>query len=66
MFSARFDKQGEDEQVSDETETYNISKISQNSTEYDIDSFDIRSQLERQLQNPEIKDSGWIFDRKIQ
>ena len=32
-------------------------------TESDIDNIDVRSHLEHQIQNPEMKESGWIFDR---
>ena len=32
-------------------------------TEADIDNIDVRSQLEHQIQNQEMKESGWIFDK---
>ena len=50
VFSARFDKHDEDDQVLDELEVI-INLNNQNVTQSDID--DIRSQLERQIQNQE-------------
>ena len=32
-------------------------------TESDIDKINVRSQLEQQIQNQEMKESGWIFDK---
>ena len=32
-------------------------------TESDLDKFDIKSQLEQQIQTQEMKDSGWRFDK---
>ena len=44
-FSAKFDKQDEDNQVLDETELFNNLKINHNSTETHIDNIDIESPL---------------------
>ena len=63
MFSARFDKRAEDDQVLDEIEMYISLNIIQNSTESDIDIIDVRSELEKQIQNQEKKDSGWRVDK---
>ena len=64
VFSARFDKQDEVVQVLDETKLFinlnNIHKL----TETDIDNIDIKSPLEHKIQQQEMKDSGWRFDRK--
>ena len=63
VFSARFDKQDENNQVLDETELFinlnNIHKL----TESDLDQIDVRSPLEHQIQQPEMKSSGWRFDK---
>ena len=63
VFSARFDKEDEDNQVLDETELFNNLKINHNSTETDINNIDVRSPLEHQKQQQEMKDSGWSFDK---
>ena len=63
VFSARFDEQDEINQVLDETElTLNIN-INHNLTESDLDKIEVRSPLEHQIQQQEIKDSGWRFDK---
>ena len=41
VFSARFDKQDEDNQVLDETESFINSNVNQNLTESDLDKIDI-------------------------
>ena len=51
MFSTRFDKQDEDDQVLDEIELYINLSINRNLTESDIDE---RSQLEQKIENQEI------------
>ena len=61
VFSTRFDKQDEDEQVLDELAICNILKIIRILTESETDNFDVRSRLEQQIQNQESKDSGWRF-----
>ena len=63
VFSARFDKQDEDNQVVDETELFNTLNINRNLTQTDIDNIDIKSPLEHQIQQQEMKDSGWRFDK---
>ena len=62
-FSARFDKQDEDNQILDETELFNNLNIFHNLTESDLDKIDVRSPLEHQIQQQEMKDSGWRFDK---
>ena len=61
--SARFDKQDEDNQVLDETEIFINLNINHNLTETDIDNIDIKSPIEHQIQQQEMKDSGWRFDK---
>ena len=63
VFSARIDKQDEDNQVLDETELFIGLKINPNLTENDLDKIDVRSPLEHQIQQQEMKDSGWRFDK---
>ena len=61
VLSTRFDKQNEDNQVSDETELFINLNINQNSTETDLDNFDVKSPLEHQIQAREMEGSGWRF-----
>ena len=63
LFSARFDKQNEDNQVLDETELFINLNINQNLTQSDLDNIDVKSPLELQIQQQELKDSGWRFDK---
>ena len=60
---ARFDKQDEDNQVLDETDLLIILNINPNLTETDIDNIDFKSPLENQIQEQEMEDSGWRFDK---
>ena len=59
VFSARFDKQDENNQVIGETELFINLNINHNLKETDINNFDIKSPLQHQIQQQEIKDSGW-------
>ena len=61
VFSARFDKQDEDGQLLDETELFINLYINQNLTQSDIDNINFTFPLERQIQQQEMKDSGWRF-----
>ena len=63
LFSARFDKQGEDNQVLDEIKLIVILLINHNLTETDLDHIDNESALEHQIQAQELKDSGWRIDK---
>ena len=58
VFSARFDKQNEDNQVLDETELFINLSINHKLTQTDIDNIDIQSPLEHQIQQQQMKDSG--------
>ena len=62
-FSARFDKQHEDNQVLDETEVFNNLNINHKLTQTDFDNIDVKSPLEHQIQQQEMKNSGWQFDK---
>ena len=55
VFSARFDKQDEDNQVLDETEIFNNLNINHYLTKSDLDKIDIKSPLEHQIQQQEMK-----------
>ena len=61
-FSARLDKQDEDGQILDEIELYINVGINRNLTRNIIDNNNLRFQLEREILNQEMKDSGWKFD----
>ena len=63
VFSARYDKQDEDGQLLDETELFNNLNINQNLTQSDLDNINITFPLERQIQQQEMKDIGWRFDK---
>ena len=63
VFSARFDKQDEDGQFIDETELFINLNINQNLTQSDLANINITFPLERQIQQQEMKDSGWRFDK---
>ena len=65
VFSARFDKQYEDNQVLDEIELFINSNINHNITQTDIDNIDVVSLLEHQKQQLEMRDFGWKFDKII-
>ena len=64
VFSARLDKQDEDNQALEEIELYINLNINHNLTGTDIDIIDIKSPLEQKVQQQEMKDSGWRFDKK--
>ena len=63
VFLSRFDKQDEDGQIFDETELFINLNINQNLTQSDLDNINITFPLERQIQQQEMKDSGWRFDK---
>ena len=63
VFSARFDKQDENNQVLDETQLFINLNINHNLTQTDLDNIDIKSPLEHQNQQQEMKNSGWRFDK---
>ena len=63
IFSASFYKINEEDQRKNEIELYMNLKINNNLTESDIDNIDVRPQLQHQIQNQEMKESGWIFDK---
>ena len=63
VFSARFDKQDENNQVLDETELFNNLNINHILTQTDIYNIDYISPLEHHIQQQEMKYSGWRFDK---
>ena len=63
VFSAKFEKQDENNQVLDEPEIFNNLNNNHNLTETGSNNIDIRSPLEHQIQQQEMKDSGWRFDK---
>ena len=66
VFSARDDKQNEDGQFLDETKLYINLNNNHKLTETYINNVNVVSPLEYQIQQQEMKDSGWRFDKKIQ
>ena len=58
LFSASFHKINEEDQRNNEIELYINLTINHNLTESDNNSIDVRSQLEHQIQNHEMKESG--------
>ena len=65
VFLARFDKLDEDDNTLDETELFINLNINHNLTESNISKIIIKSPLKSQIQNQEMKDSGWRFDKII-
>ena len=63
LFSAGFYKINEEDQRYNEIELYINLKNNHNLRESDIANFDVRSQLEHQIQIQETKESRWIFDK---
>ena len=59
VFSARFDKQDENDQVLDETGIFINLNINHNLTQTDIDNIDVKYPLEHQIEHQEMKNSGW-------
>ena len=55
VFSARFDKQNEDNQVLNKTELFINLNFNHNLTDTDIDNIDVKSPLEHQIQQQEMK-----------
>ena len=65
VFSAIFDKQDEDGRLLDKTELFISLNINHNLTQSNLDKINIISPLEFQIQQQEVKDSGWRFDKII-
>ena len=63
VFSARFEKQDEVGDLLEETELFFNLNINHNLTETDNNNINLVSPLEYQKQQPEMKDSGWRFDK---
>ena len=63
VFSAKCDKQDEDSRVLDETELFVNLNINHNLTQSDLDNIDVKSPLEHQIQQEEVKDYVWRFDK---
>ena len=62
VFLGKFNKQDEDNNIIDETEIFINLNINQNLTQSDIDNINITWLLEFQIQQMQMKDSGWRFD----
>ena len=66
MFSARFDKQDVDDQLSEEIELHDRLGITQNFTQNNIASFIVRFQLEHQIINQEMTEKDGDLIKMIQ
>ena len=64
-FLTRFDKQDEDEELLDEIELFINLKMNYILTENDLKKINVKFDLENQIQQQELKDSGWRFDKII-
>ena len=62
-FSPRFEKQDENNQVFDEIDLFITLNINHNKKESDLDNIDVKSPLEQQIKQQEMKDSGWRLDK---
>ena len=65
VVSARLDKQDEDNQILGKTELFINLNINHKLTQTDIDNIDVKSPLEHQIQQQQMRDSGWRFDNII-
>ena len=65
VFSARLDKQDGDNHLLDETELFTNFKTNHKLTESDLDRIDIKSPLQHQIQQHDMKNSEWRFDKII-
>ena len=63
VVSARFDKQDEDNQVLYKTEIFINLNTNHNLKETNIDNIDVISPSEHKIQQQEMKDPGWRFDK---
>ena len=63
LFWASFYRINEKDQRKNEIEFFISLNINQNLTETDVDNFDVKSQIEHQIQILETKENGWIFDK---
>ena len=64
LFSASFYKINEEDRRSDENELFINFNINHSLTEHDNINNDVTSQLEHQIEIQQMKESGWIFDKK--
>ena len=65
LFSTTFYKINEENQRSDETQSFINLNTNKKLTENDIVMIDVKSQLEHQIQIQETKESGWNFEKSI-
>ena len=63
MFSARSDEQDENSEIRDEIKLHIDLNINQKLTQSDINNTNVRFQLEHQVLNQEMKESGWRVDK---
>ena len=63
VFLTIFDEHDEDNKVLEETELFINLINNHNLTETDIDNIDVKSPLEHHIQQQEMNDTGWSFDK---
>ena len=65
IFMLRFDKQDEENGIYDEVELFINLKMNHILTESDLKKINVKLDLENQIQQQEMKDSGWRFVKII-
>ena len=65
VFSALFEKMNEFGYIENKTEMYISLKLNHVLTLSDFDNLTINSQVESQIENKQMKESGWVFDKLV-
>ena len=65
VFSALFEKMNEFGYIENKTEMYISLKLNHVLTLSDLDNLTINSQVESQIENKQMKESGWVFDKLV-
>ena len=65
VFSALFEKMNEFGYIENKTEMYISLKLNHVLTSNDLDNLTINSQVESQIENKQMKESGWVFDKLV-
>ena len=63
VFSALFEKVNKFGYIENKTEMYISLRINNSLTHSDLDNLTINSQVETQIENQQMEESGWIFDK---
>ena len=65
VFSALFEKMNEFGYIENKTEMYISLKLNHVLISNDLDNLTINSQVESQIENKQMKESGWVFDKLV-